>query len=402
MNLKKTAFLWCVTALLCSCAQEPDIPDYPVPEPIPKMGARTVLAYIAADNSLSSFSTIDIEEMVEGMKKVDTRQNNLLVYVDRYRTSPQLIRICRSTANEIMLDTLVTYTDTPRNSVGVAEMKEVLTYTFDTFPASSYGFVMWSHGEGWVPSPSIDTRWIGQDTDNGTKKKFLNIDGLRTVLESQRHLDYVFFDACFMQSVEVAYELRHCADYFIGSPTEIPGPGAPYQEVVPALFAKNDAATATATAYFNYYKANYKNGVGISDTNWTGGVSISVLRSDKLDALANASRPIPLYSIEGTSAGGVLCYDPFSRRNLHNYYDMEGVVRLLALNLDESAFQQWKAAYTDAVVYAQSTERNFSGIGQSMFSMAGFTGVSIHLLNASQPFENAYYKTLDWYKYMIH
>ena len=31
-----------------------------------------------------------------------------------------------------------------------------------------------------------------------------------------------------MQSVEVAYELRDCCDYYIGFPAENPGPGAAY------------------------------------------------------------------------------------------------------------------------------------------------------------------------------
>ena len=48
----------------------------------------------------------------------------------------------------------------------------------------------------------------------------------------------MLFDACYMQSVEVIYQLRDRTDYFIGSPTEIPGPGAPYEAVVPALFSQ--------------------------------------------------------------------------------------------------------------------------------------------------------------------
>ena len=47
------------------------------------------------------------------------------------------------------------------------------------------------------------------------------------------HFDFIMFDACFMMSVEVAYEVRNYTDYYIGSPTENPGPGAPYDKVVP-------------------------------------------------------------------------------------------------------------------------------------------------------------------------
>lgn len=393
MNLKITTLLWCAVALLCSCEKDPEISS-PEPEPVPEMGARTVLAYIAADNTLSSFSTIDINEMVEGIEQVDTRNNNLLVYVDRYSTSPRLIRICRNTSNKVILDTLVTYTNTPRNSVGVAEMKEVLSYVVDKFPSDSYGFVMWSHGDGWIPFPKVNSRWIGQDTDNGQKDKRLNIDDLRIVLESQpQKFDYIFFDACYMQSIEVAYELRHCADYFIGSPTEIPGPGAPYQKVVPFLFAKNDAASGIAAAYFDYYNAIYDDGRGISDANWTGGVSVAVLRSDKLEALAAASRQIPFYSGTNINSSGILCYDPFAYP--HSYYDLAGLAKACASN--QSIYNEWEVAYKDAIPYAKTTSRNFSGIGQQMFPMNGFTGVAAYIFKNSSSFQDKYYKTLAWY-----
>ena len=64
----------------------------------------------------------------------------------------------------------------------------------------------------------------------------------------------------FMQSVEVAYELRDYTDYCIGSPTEIPGPGASYDELVPAMFFSEDAAVDIAKAYYEPYAAKYDEG----------------------------------------------------------------------------------------------------------------------------------------------
>ena len=43
---------------------------------------RTVLVYIAGDNSLRSFATEDLAEMTEGMQSVDDNSYNLLVYID--------------------------------------------------------------------------------------------------------------------------------------------------------------------------------------------------------------------------------------------------------------------------------------------------------------------------------
>lgn len=397
MKLKIVVLFLLILGAFCSC--EDDLPVAPIPEPIPEQGNRTVLAYIAADNSLSSFSTKDLNEMIEGMETVDTKNNTMLVYIDRYKYSrealePRLIRICRNTDNAIVLDTLQTY-DAHRNSTGVEEMKEVCSYAFSHFPADGYGLILWSHGDGWIPFNSPTSRWIGQDTDAATKDKRMDIDELRKVLDGiPYHLDFLFFDACYMQSIEVAYELREYADYFIGSPTEIPGPGAPYQRVVPSLFAKNDAAIEIAQSYYTYYDETYKAGEGLSDENWTAGVSIAVLKADQLDALADITSQVPLYTSGKIVASDIKCYDPL---RLKNYYDMEGLVKTLTED-DDALYQRWKEIYDSAVVYAMTTKLNYNtppSIGNGkMISMEGFTGVSIYILANKS---NSYYKTLSWY-----
>lgn len=392
MKLKTVTLLFCMMGLFAACGQEENIPDPKQPEPKPEMGSRTVVAYIAADNSLSSFSTKDLNEMLEGIKDVDTRTNNMLVYIDRGNVEPLLIRICRNMENTIIKDTVQTY-DIHRNSVGIEEMTEVLSSVVEQFPAEGYGLILWSHGDGWIPSSSVDTRWIGQDTDSGMKDKRMNIADLHTVLKKLPRLDYLFFDACYMQSIEVVYELRDCADYFIGSPTEIPGPGAPYQDVVPQLFAKNNAAVSIAGSYFDFYNNLYNGGEGMSNDIWTGGVSLAVLESSKLEALAAATCQLPIYTSREINTAKIQCYDILRDRH---YHDLGGLSKSLA---DAALYQQWEAAYRAATVYAKTTELNYNtynwGSGQ-MVSMKGFTGVSIYLLSGN-PTLDRYVKTFAWY-----
>ena len=66
---------------------------------------RTVLVYIAGDNTLRDFAAEDLAEMMEGMKSVDDNSCNLLVYIDN-GASPKLIRLkkkyeeeCRTAGN---------------------------------------------------------------------------------------------------------------------------------------------------------------------------------------------------------------------------------------------------------------------------------------------------------------
>lgn len=55
---------------------------------------RTVLVYIAGDNSLRSFATEDMAEMTEGMQYVNDKSYNLLVYIDN-GSNPKLVRLKR-------------------------------------------------------------------------------------------------------------------------------------------------------------------------------------------------------------------------------------------------------------------------------------------------------------------
>lgn len=383
-KILKLTYILCCTSLflLTACHDDPD--------PVKK--SRTVLAYIAADNTLSSFATSDIAEMVEGYATVEADSSNLLVYVDD-KSTPRLIQITKDASGAVVEKTIHQYEET--NSLDVSVMSEVFKRVFDNFPADSYGLVLWSHAEGWIQSPT--TRWFGQD---GTT--YMDISALKQVLDTAPHFDFILSDACFMQSVEVAYELRTCADYFISSPTEIPGPGAYYVDVVPAMFketaTKADLAKAVAAGYFDYYDNLYTGNTGSND-NWTMGVSVSVIGSDKLEALAAATKNLLPQYISGDAAiatSGILCYDPY--RNSY-YYDMNGLMK--SLSLDAAAYASWKAAFDASVIWAETTDQNYctysSGIGK-MTSMAGFSGLSIYIpRGTSGSTLNTFYHTYEWY-----
>lgn len=53
---------------------------------------RTVLIYMAADNSLSSYSYDNIESIVQGTSASALNGGNLLIYVDAKNAAPQLLR----------------------------------------------------------------------------------------------------------------------------------------------------------------------------------------------------------------------------------------------------------------------------------------------------------------------
>lgn len=379
-----------VTTVLVACNHNDE------PDPVQEEDLRTVLVYIAADNSLTSFAADDVAEMVSGFAAVDADKNNLLVYVDTQSEKPFLYQITKDSKGAVVKKVLHEYQQ--QNSVYPTVMAEVYNRAFSAFPAKSYGLVLWSHGDGWLPSPSdisaskASTRWFGQD---GTS--YMDISSLNTALNSAPHFDFILFDACFMQSVEVAYELKDRADYFIGAPNEIPGPGAYYTELVPAMFSQaNDLASTVAHGYYDYYAAKYTGQTG-SNENWTMGVTVSVLKSSEVQALATATAAIlPKYITNGSAinVSSIYSYDP---RSTYFYYDLKDLIKSLVASDDQTLFSAWSDVFELAVPLHLTTDKTYSSFGYGMISMSGSSGLSAYIPRSSYVSLNTFYHTYAWY-----
>lgn len=389
MKSKLLLYLFaCCSVLLTGCEKSD-------PDPEPTEATRTVLAYLAADNSLSRFALEDLKEMKTGMGDVAGSNVHLLVYIDT-GASPRLVEL-KYEKGEVVEELVKSYED--RNSVGVEETREVFNDAFfnEDYKAKSYGLIYWSHGDGWIPNPLPSSRWIGQDTGNGTN--YMNISDLVSILSSAApHLDFVMFDACFMLSVEVAYALRDYTDCYLGSPTEIPGPGARYDVLVPAMFADGDVATNVASAYYEPYAEIYT-GDTPTNSNWVGGVSMGALKSSELEALAATTRQVlsehlnPEVADAETLRSEVFDYDQRYGSYLVGYSDM---VQLMQKVTDEEGFAVWKQAYDAALSYWKTTPKNYSAVG-GMFSMEGSNGVSHYIPTPSETAAASAYRSTDWY-----
>lgn len=356
---------------------------------------RTILAYVVADNSLNYFFESDFNEMLVGIQNVDTDINNMIIYVDDNKM-PKLYRIYKNKNGTIKKDIIHEYNEQISTTPEV--MKEVCEKVFADYPAQSYGLIYWSHGEGWKPMPQTSsTRWVGQDK-SGEMTDYTNIDELKNVLESSvPHLDFLLYDACFMMSIEASYALRDEVDYIIASPTEIPGPGAPYNTIIPIMFKEGNTAVDIANAYFNAYNQQYNDGVENSDSHWSAGVSISVLKTSALSTLAHATNQAIRQATNidiNTLKTKIFDYDkrpPYSSSKV-GYYDMVQLIKNICL---ETNFLTWKSAFDDAMVYYQTTPMNYSSYS-GLFSMNGTYGLT-HFLPGSNQSLNESYATTEWY-----
>ena len=328
---------------LTACHHHEDEPD--------NTSERTVLVYMSGENSLSANVGKDLTEMLAA--KTDSRNDCLLAYVDELNSThvPYLTRIVNGEKKDSVSLRDMGISTGDANSADPAVMKAIINYAFRKYPSrtADYGLVLWGHASGWVvDDDSIATTAAarsprraygidsGKDSKDG-KLAWINISSLAEVLRQVPHLKFIFADCCNFQCLETLYELRHCADYIIGSPAEIPDDGAPYHTVAPAMFERDSFYTKIIDRYYRQMFSDNKR------------VPLSAVKTSAIDALAKATRTV-LETMKDT-----LSQTPYPNMNglIHYYrsplhYDANDFIMTYAKKED---YEKWKEALNEAVVY---------------------------------------------------
>ncbi|MEG1665162.1 MAG: clostripain-related cysteine peptidase [Mucinivorans sp.] len=354
-----------IISLLISCRSEPQTE----PEPQPSEG-RTVLMYIIADNNLESFAIDDINEMEAAWAGSMGPKDNILVFLNRSHGRNQLYKIVEDNNIYNMSSPVIKDYPEEMDPTDPAVLRAVIDDVQRMYPSKSYGLGMWSHGSGWVPSgdvplespqpeqkkisrldfaePSMPEPKEGTSYVIGITNRFrrsMEIDQMAKVL-SGLHFDFIFFDACYMGSVELAYELRHVCDYLVSSVAEIVVKGAPYDLVAADMvrLPTREAVVTLATKYYNHCQAQSGN-----DQSST----ISVVESSKLETVAQELKKIvtpnprvPINSIQ-----------QFGRSDYVGiYHDLDDFVKQ---TWGTMATAQFSAALNQAVIYKAATAKMF-------------------------------------------
>lgn len=322
------------------CKEEEDTWDHPK-----KRLDRTLIFYMAAENSLSYFVNEDSSEIANSMTLLP-EGCRAVMYIDDTKSS----RLCVGT-REHPMQTVKVYN---RNvcSTDSTEMEAVLSEIIKRYPAKSYGLVLWSHASGWVfnheQESSAPRRTFGIDNGNrsvSNSGRQMNITTLARILSHYPHFDFIFCDACFMQTIEVAYELREVTDWFLGSPAEIPGSGAPYEYVMAAMGPSEVQPDLILEPYYDYYT------YGIGFRNYRGAI-LSAIKTSELPQLAEATRPLVQRLFANRNlldCSWVQRYCPLVESEYFTeFYDMADIIRN---HVSDEEFRQWWAALMRAVPY---------------------------------------------------
>ncbi len=354
--------------------------DDDTPVHVPK---RTVLVYMAADNNLSAFGQTNIQDMLKGATAASLNHGNLLVYFDPSNGDPQLLQITINKQGASEKKVIKTYPE--QNSASGDVLSAVINEVIDDprFDADSYGLLLWSHGTAWLPTNYKNMlKSFGQDGSN-----FMEIPQLAQAIPDHV-FDFILFDACYMGSIEVAYELRNKADYIIGSSVEIMGSGFPYDLIIEPLFRKTADLVGVCDNFYNYY--NQQSGA------WQS-ASIAIIDMKGLPALKEATRAIlqgKEAEVKAMPVNDIQALDYLTTRRL--LYDFDDFIGHFASG---SAYTTYTTALGEAIIYKKTTPNSTYGLnGGTSIPIRYFSGLNVYIPREAFLSLNEWYTQLEWYK----
>lgn len=371
----------CCAVACAMTACHGDGPDQPVAK-----DSRTVLVYIVATNNLGSsgFDTDDIAEMKQAIHAGDLRNGRWLVYRAPADGSAPTLTEFTAGGDKI----LKTYS-TDVSSVSASRMSDVIDDMKSMATSDKYGLVLWSHGSGWQQDGIDESAGSGADrqlplsfgSDFGKK---MNVTTLAGVLDG-RGIDYVYFDCCYMSTVEVAYELRHAVKYIVGSPSELPTAGTRYDLNMRYMIDGSESALITAaTNTFNHYNSQ----TAAADRTCTMGV----IRTDRLDELAAATAAVyDLTPLPHPGANVTNYRSRYSRQGKSIDFGEYVSALASAQGIDAAIVSRFDKALAAAVLYKAATPKIWDE-----YPVYSTSGLATYVFNNPDDFDVSGYPELQW------
>lgn len=406
----------------CSNGDSPDRPDVPV-TPV----GQTVFMFFPWSNSLLSDFRRTVEDMQTVVAQRSMKDERVMVFMATSEREAVLFELKKQNGR-CLTDTLRRYSDRPFTSRQwlTSLFSEVMTLA----PASRYGMVVGCHGLAWVPVQGqrnarkrLGSQERIDEEDNLYKEEKIDKEGLykeeridkegepndlmhfevqgpvttrfiggtypETQIETTDladamadagfHTEYILFDACYMSSVEVAYELKDVTHYLIASPTEVLSYGFPYITMGKHLLGTPNYK-GIVDSFISFY-SSYNLPYG----------TVAVTDCTQLDALAAIAQQINAAATEQLVPNGVQIMDGYSPTL---FYDLGHLMSLKdAGTVLTAAFAE---QFDKTVPYKGHTGQYFTTLKDAPVDIEHYSG-----LNTSQGSLNHMadrFSETAWYK----
>lgn len=332
---------------------------------------RTIIVYLGVDNDFEN----EGREKIAILKKSwrGRYDGNLLVYADGREAV--LVRIFENESGTNVADTLQKYGS--ENSADPEVFNRVLSDVSEQFPADSYGLIVLSHGSGWLPENqlAVPTSII---SDRGREMGFRDFAAAIPM-----PLDFIVFDACFMGTIEVAYELKDKVKYVVASPAEVLAPGFVYESMMEHLMKAEPELTAVAKEFYDHYNAL---------SGFWRSATVSVVKTDELEDIADFFAGIGNVA----DAKGI---------NLSDIQKFGYAAHLLFLDVGDYVshwapdnYDQFVKKWNRAVIFKAHTPGYYSAGNIAYNKIEAFSGMAMYVPQSRYPFLNQEFQKLKWAK----
>ncbi len=356
---------------------------------------RTLLIYLAGDNSLSSILNQELETYRTAWAE---RGTNCVIYTDPGNAAPCLLLLRKDNqGNNTILDTLQKFEE--QNSASAATLRSVIDYTTSKFPAKSYGLIFSSHASGWLPEHTLSYgRYIsslGADfagpgvSQRGSEIEL--IDFASAIKDKQ--FSFIIFNACFMGGVEVAYELRNKTDYILASSAEILEDG--FMPTLPFTFT--NLLTSSTDVFENLL--NFGTSYLLHTMQQSGAQQSTTLSIIKTSELDNLAAWMKLNTSLNSNNEDITDIQYFDRPGVYGetiikprFFDLQHIVEK---RVNNSQLQEFNDLINKTVLWKGNTPWLFQGYGG--IEVKHHSGLSMYLFQPELQDLNASYKKLAWY-----
>jgi hypothetical protein len=367
-----------------------------------KTATWTWLVYMAGDNNLQGAGRDDLAEM----KRVgSTDAVNVIVQFDT--------KANRTTRYRVEKNRLRTLQQMPGVDCGDPKvLSDFIRWGIRTFPASHYLLDVWNHGGGWENLPADydydairaakpraaarlgrlkralfrttvervharapQARAIAIDCGS---HDYLDNQELRTAvaraLPAGRKLDVFACDACLMNMLEIAYEMKDTARFMVGSEETEPGAGWPYAAILARLVARPTMTPAELAklVVVEYRKSFQRSGDATTQS------ALDLRRVSAAAAAVNELADLLLADLRTVAGAVTLARDRAQKFEMPQYVDLGDFAAQVAERLPQhpkidTAVRAIQAALDPTAPGALVIENATTGT-----KMARATGVSIY------------------------
>jgi len=242
----------------------------------------TYMIFMNGDNNLDAFADEDFQEM---MKVGSSDWLNIVSLTDREKGPAALFYVEK--------DRLVTLEQCGEIDMGdYRVMVEFVRKMAARYPAKHYCLSIWNHGSGWKHAKNRITKGISYDDQSGnhitTAQLGVALAEIRRILG--HNLDILSMDACLMQMMEVAWEIRQHCDFIVASEELEAGHGYPYDQLMAGL-TRGITPEALCRFWVPMFIKAYTGGVYGTEEATLSAVRCSALPAlkDALDGLAKTA-----------------------------------------------------------------------------------------------------------------